>query len=344
MKLFDPFDPNVTVNSMFSNEEIDQLYVFNYMVDVAYLNILLKQFKIHNITIIAQKIYNNKGYRVVNPILPFAYGTHHTKMFVAFYKSTCTITIHTANILAVEWKYKTQGYQIITGHLSQNNSIFKSDFISYINAYKTLPDLTALLRMFHFDTHKSIVASVPGKFKNNKFGLLRIKSLLSNEQYDTLIIQVSSIPRLGSKYKNSAIESLVNAFNCKDYCLIYPSSQSVENGHGGSDAGSSLPHQKKYYKNHKQWLFPHLYHWKSDDATLELCMPHIKTFALLKNGDISKVLMSSHNISNAAWGSVKDGEIFIKSYELGILEEGDKVPFTVPLTPYEEGDDMWTSS
>ena len=52
-------------------------------------------------------------------------------------------------------------------------------------------------------------------------------------------------------------------------------------------------------------------------------MPHIKTFVRFSPSSncLSWALLTSANLSKAAWGKlqVKDSQLFIRSYELGIL-------------------------
>lgn len=50
-------------------------------------------------------------------------------------------------------------------------------------------------------------------------------------------------------------------------------------------------------------------------------MPHIKTYARYKDSRCSWVLLTSHNLSKAAWGTLqkKETQLMIRSYELGVL-------------------------
>ena len=41
--------------------------------------------------------------------LPLPYGTHHTKMTIVHYTDGIRVVIHTANLIPVDWTYKTQG-------------------------------------------------------------------------------------------------------------------------------------------------------------------------------------------------------------------------------------------
>ena len=344
MGFFDPFDYSKTIRAMFPSSNIDHLYVFNYMVDVLFMDRLLKSFKIANTHIIAQKVDFVSGYTYIKPNLPFAYGTHHTKMFICFCANSCHVVIHTANIIPRDWKFKTQGYHVFKGTLGSKSSNFKTDLIDYIDGYRNLNELSQLLSLFEFDSNLSLVPSIPGKFIDKRYGLNRIKDLMCTHRFDTLIVQVSSIPKMGFTFQKSPIFALMQAFNCATVKLIYPSKDAICDSYEGIDAGNSFPHAPQNYQIHKNWLMPCLHHWKTKDPILNQCMPHIKTFAVEIDGIIEYTLQSSHNISNAAWGSInKQGELFIKSYELGVLEIGDHVPYALPLTKYEDKDEMWVS-
>eukprot|EP00835_Amoeboradix_gromovi_P001486 NODE_68_length_23780_cov_0.251003.p5 type:complete len:349 gc:universal NODE_68_length_23780_cov_0.251003:18742-19788(+) len=345
MKLFHPFDPSITLSDMLADKEIDHLYVFNYMVDVAYMEMLLISHTVSNIHIIAQKVDEklNNRYKYIKPHLPYKYGTHHTKMFITFTKNECAVIIHTANIIKRDWKYKTQGYNVFKGTLGSYDSQFKSDIIDYVDQYGNLNDLSDLLRLFHFNTDAQLIASVPGRFKSSKYGLSRIKSLFSGLSFDDLIIQCSSIPRLGHSLIKSPIYALMSAFNCNDYKFVYPTKKCILNSYEGISAGDSFPHSISNYRIHFRWLKPHLYHWKTDSADYDKCMPHIKSFAVIRHGRVEFTIVSSHNISAAAWGILKNDEITIKSYELGVLQVGNDVPYSLPLQKYTENDEVWVS-
>lgn len=50
-------------------------------------------------------------------------------------------------------------------------------------------------------------------------------------------------------------------------------------------------------------------------------MPHIKTYTRYRGQDLAWVILTSHNLSKAAWGSLqKQGtQLMIRSYEMGVL-------------------------
>eukprot|EP00834_Sanchytrium_tribonematis_P001372 NODE_33_length_36935_cov_1.609241.p12 type:complete len:350 gc:universal NODE_33_length_36935_cov_1.609241:18890-17841(-) len=344
MQTFDPFDPLKTIAKMFKNQNYDHLFVFNYMFESSFCKSLFANYNFKSMTVIAQKTDHLSEFRYITPKMPYTYGTHHTKMFIALSREQCTIIVHTANIIPRDWKHKTQGFYRIDGQLGSTESTFRSDLIDYVKHYGNLSVLSSLLKLYHFDTSLVLIASVPGHTNASNYGLAKVRALFKDIEFDTLIIQCSSIGRLGTTFKKSPIYSLMNAFNCKDFQFIYPTLENVKRSYAGLDSGLSLPHQEKNYKLHKNWLIPHLYKWVCQDSDLNQCIPHIKTFCILKNGELRYILTTSHNISTAAWGLSDGSGILIKSYELGILEKGAcNIPYKLPLEPYSKIDQMWRS-
>ncbi|CEM23744.1 unnamed protein product [Vitrella brassicaformis CCMP3155] len=71
--------------------------------------------------------------------------------------------------------------------------------------------------------------------------------------------------------------------------------------------------------------------------------PHLKTFLKYgrRSGDVSKrrevawIYVGSHNISKVAWGQLSnhDSQLYIRSYELGILISPHTLRGLIPLTP-----------
>jgi tyrosyl-DNA phosphodiesterase-1 len=92
--------------------------------------------------------------------------------------------------------------------------------------------------------------------------------------------------------------------------------------------------------------------------------PHIKTFTRHNGNDAAWFLVTSSNLSKAAWGELqKSGsQMLIRNYEIGVLllpsrfecdrfslefptkEKTSKhvpTPYTLPLASYRSGDEPW---
>jgi len=100
--------------------------------------------------------------------------------------------------------------------------------------------------------------------------------------------------------------------------------------------------------------------WKADSVHRTRAIPHIKTYTKINQDRAAYFVLTSSNLSKAAWGSVtKEGKIYIRSHEAGVLflpkfthtgcrkvsEAGyllgrDLVlPYDYPLTKYVKGAD-----
>ena len=203
-----------------------------------------------------------------------------------------------------------------------------------------------------------------------------------------VILQSSSIGSLGPMLENSFLMELATSLNAsslrstknipKNVRMVYPTKENVFNAYGGPlYGGGCLPYSRK--TNIKQpWLKKNMCQWDSEEIHRTRAMPHIKTYTKLSGFCIetkhdkrrpkaSFYLLTSANVSKAAWGSLNKAEdkLFIQSYEAGILllpkfthgfshysysvtaEAPTKpaelvLPYDLPLTEYESNDEPWT--
>ena len=118
--------------------------------------------------------------------------------------------------------------------------------------------------------------------------------------------------------------------------------------------GGCLPYRKNVHEK-QPWLRDYLNQWKSDTWSRSKAMPHIKTYSQVQGKKAAYVLLTSANLSKAAWGKLnKDGDkLHIMSYEAGVLllpkfvtnemhfdlEQNKLIlPYDVPITRYAEND------
>lgn len=128
-------------------------------------------------------------------IKPSAFGHHHTKMSLFYYKDNrMRVVVSTANLISSDWYNRTQGVWVSpscpqlpadsdTG-AGESPTEFKADLLRYMAAYQ-LPALTewmSRLRKTDFSAIKVFfVASVPGSHRGpdcNKWGHQRLGHLL----------------------------------------------------------------------------------------------------------------------------------------------------------------------
>ena len=101
--------------------------------------------------------------------------------------------------------------------------------------------------------------------------------------------------------------------------LIWPTSEQVRTSIEGWAAGVSLPASAKNIQ--KTFLRRHWHKFDGTHVKRERAMPHIKTYTRHADSQLAWVLLTSHNLSKAAWGvfQKKDTQFMVRSYELGVL-------------------------
>ncbi|KAI9332466.1 tyrosyl-DNA phosphodiesterase I [Zopfochytrium polystomum] len=285
------------------------------------------------------------------------FGTHHTKMMIFFYEDdTARVVIHTANLVQTDWGKKTQGAWISTrlrklepNRAPGRNPSFGPDLLAYLSAYgRELEPLRALLATYDM-THETgaIVGSVPGRHRRdagalNSFGHLRLGHLLATRVpplaagsgSESLVLQFSSVGGglsekwMMQEFRGSLLKckkdrsSDARALQQVGTCVVYPTVEEVRDSNQGWRGGGSIPFNDKTWVKQQSWFRRLLHRWEATKAGRSGAMPHIKTFSRVSaTGEVAWFLLTSHNLSQAAWGSLEksDSQLFIRSYELGVL-------------------------
>jgi len=331
--------------------------------------------------------------------LPILYGTHHSKMMFLLYTNELRIIIHTSNLIEKDWHQKTQGlwksplFQKINKEYDVKTDQFKTDLKEYLLSYKNerLKRWINIINDYDMTTaNVQLVASTPGRHVGivmNQWGHLKLRKLLkqsgpSNKSSVasnwSIIGQFSSIGSLGdeaSKWLTS--EWLKSLSTCSSPLsnvdrkfklnLIYPTMENVRNSLEGYSAGGSLPFSVKTAMK-QRYMRQYLCQWISNKSGRSLASPHIKSYTCLSsdNKEIAWFLLTSANLSKAAWGVYEKNksQFMIRSYEIGVLftpkysnckvfkvdntssvkEDTSKyfqLPYDVPLTPYKDTDKPW---
>eukprot|EP00039_Didymoeca_costata_P011146 m.153939 g.153939 ORF g.153939 m.153939 type:complete len:290 (+) comp15075_c0_seq5:782-1651(+) len=194
-----------------------------------------------------------------------------------------------------------------------------------------------------------LIASVPGLHKGSrvrKYGHYKLRQEILNLQLpespnDALIAQVSSIGSMGDgkrstkKERNSEmwlrpnlVQSMCGGyvFGQPNLSLIFPTVQNVRQSLEGYVAGCSLPYQKQNAEK-QDFLFKLCHRWKADWCGRTEASPHIKTYCRWcpRSNTLRWVLLTSANLSQAAWGTEKESQVtgakclHLLNYELGVL-------------------------
>ena len=330
-----------------------------------------------NIDLSRERLPENVRAVRVKPRYPF--GTHHSKVMLLQYSDdSVRIVVSTANLVASDWENRTQGLWVspkcpkMTGDDSGGDSEtgFKASFLRYLNFYELSPlrpyieavkacDLSAINAFF--------VSSVPNSHRGSRdvdlWGHRAVAAILRKhaaapEEKWPLVVQCSSIGSLGATedvwFRGELAKSLAaqrGSSKIPPVKLVYPSKSDVLGSHDGIAGGGCLPYARRTHEKQK-WLEKYLHHWRALGTDRNKAMPHIKSYTRV-SPDCTKasyLLLTSANLSKAAWGSMnKAGDsLYIMSYEAGVLllpkfvKGGEELfdvselnlPYDLPLTPY----------
>ncbi|KAL2244896.1 UNVERIFIED_CONTAM: Tyrosyl-DNA phosphodiesterase 1 [Sesamum indicum] len=287
------------------------------------------------------------------PPLPISYGTHHSKAMLLVYPRGLRVIIHTANLIYVDWNNKTQGLWMQDFPWKDHNSTsnghgFGNDLIEYLGALKwpefnaNLPPLGSFSinpNFFKkFDYSSSLVrliASVPGYHSGSslrKWGHMKLRTVLEECTFDKqfekspLVYQFSSLGSLDEKWM-AELASSMSAGMTEDKSplgpgkplIIWPSVEDVRCSLEGYAAGNAIPSPLKNVE--KEFLKKYWAKWKASHTGRCRAMPHIKTFTRYNGQNLAWLLLTSANLSKAAWGALQknNSQLMIRSYELGVL-------------------------
>uniref|UniRef100_A0A7S0GYA7 PNK FHA domain-containing protein n=1 Tax=Amorphochlora amoebiformis TaxID=1561963 RepID=A0A7S0GYA7_9EUKA len=200
-----------------------------------------------------------------------------------------------------------------------------------------------------------LIGSAPGRHTGSamrKFGHLKLKAILSSMSFDEkfskgpLVMQFSSMGSLNEKWLRSFQESLSSgkkhsvdgggnarpkgALGRGEIKIIWPTIEEIRTSITGYAAGGSVPGPEKNVT--RKFLQQYYHVWGTDTVhDRRRVSPHIKTFLRYQHAvdsqrkcqEIAWVLLTSHNLSQAAWGVEQKGrfgpQLFIRHWELGVL-------------------------
>ncbi|KAL1355456.1 hypothetical protein HN51_007488 [Arachis hypogaea] len=287
------------------------------------------------------------------PPLPISFGTHHSKAMFLVYPHGIRVIVHTANLIYVDWNNKTQGLWMQDFPWKDQNSlskgsVFENDLVEYLSMLKwpefsvKLPSLgnfsicPSFFKKFDYsDAMVRLIASVPGYHSGagmKKWGHMKLRSLLQECTFDDdfkkspLIYQFSSLGSLDEKWM-AELTSSMSAGLSEDKTplglgepqIIWPTVEDVRCSLEGYAAGNAIPSPFKNVE--KAFLKKYWAKWKADHTGRSRAMPHIKTFTRYSGQNLAWFLLTSANLSKAAWGTLQKNntQFMIRSYELGVL-------------------------
>ncbi|KAD3337938.1 hypothetical protein R6Q59_027298 [Mikania micrantha] len=287
------------------------------------------------------------------PPLPIAWGTHHSKAMFLVYPQGVRIIVHTANLIYVDWNNKSQGlwmqdFPWKNQDSSDKGSRFESDLIDYLSALKwpefsvQLPELgkfsfnSSFFKRFDYsEATVRLIASVPGYHSGStikKWGHMKIRSVLQDYVFDKefrnspLIYQFSSLGSLDEKWMaefafsmSSGVSEDKKPLGLGEPLIVWPTVEDIRCSLEGYAAGSCVPSPQKNVE--KAFLKKYWAKWKASHTGRCRAMPHIKTFTRYNGQNLAWFLLTSSNLSKAAWGALQKNntQLMIRSYELGVL-------------------------
>lgn len=287
------------------------------------------------------------------PPLPISFGTHHSKAMLLVYPQGIRIVVHTANLIHVDWNYKSQGLWMQdfpwkdTVDMNKKTP-FENDLVDYLSALKwpefrvNLPGVgdvninAAFFRKFDYSNSMvRLIGSVPGYHVGSnirKWGHMKLRNVLDEIMFDKqfckspLIYQFSSLGSLDEKWMSEFACSLSagksddgSQLGIGKPLIVWPTVEDVRCSIEGYAAGSCIPSPQKNVE--RDFLKKYWSRWKADHVGRCRAMPHIKTFTRYSGQNIAWFLLTSANLSKAAWGALQKNntQLMIRSYELGVL-------------------------
>ncbi|KJH42428.1 Kae1-associated kinase Bud32 [Dictyocaulus viviparus] len=311
--------------------------------------------------------HNFKNVSIFGASLPIPFGTHHTKLSIFDCEDKLHVIVSTANLIESDWNEKTQCFYYACGNTDGNRPVstseFAADLCTYITEYR-IPDVSFWIdRIRNCDfSHvlDRLVFSVPGYHQADrlhKFGHPSLARFLRNRPTPNpdarrlFLAQCSSIGSLGDKSDSwlrpqfsRSLQGDQISYSSRLF-LIYPCVEDVRNSLEGYSAGDSLPYQQSTAKR-QPWLREIMCKWRSDQWGRTKAMPHVKTYTEIIDGIPQWVLITSANLSKAAWGDLQKNrtQLLVRSYELGVLITDStrlKLPYDYPVARYSSTDEPW---
>lgn len=285
---------------------------------------------------------------------PFA--THHTKMMLLGYKDkSMRVVVSTANLYEDDWHNRVQGLWMSQRleQLPENADTaagespteFRNELLKYLTSYnnsKLQPWLTRIRKSNFESINVFLVTSVPGTHHEGvngyPHGHARVGWLLSKhsapiDDTSAIVAQSSSIGSFGANSNVWLTSEFLNSFRRDSKAiglrkspqikLIYPSFNNVINSYDGLLGGGCLPYGNQIHQK-QEWLKQYMYQWKANCRFRSKSMPHIKTYCRWSDKKLFWFVLTSANLSKAAWGSFNKSAkinvpIRINNYEAGVL-------------------------
>ncbi|KAG0599541.1 hypothetical protein M758_12G160100 [Ceratodon purpureus] len=303
------------------------------------------------------------------PPLRLSYGTHHSKAMFLIYPTGVRIVVHTANLIYIDWNHKSQGlwmqdFPYKSGVAQDSKSSpFENDLVEYLQALEwggCMANVSGLgevrinaafFRRFDYSSALvRLVGSVPGYHQGRnltKWGHLKLRTILQEQCFDEqfkgspCVYQFSSLGSLDEKWMDEFASSVQAGSTLGKEKLgpgpvqiIWPTVEDIRCSIEGYAAGGAVPSPQKNVE--RPFLSNYWTRWQADHTGRSRAIPHIKTFVRYNEQNLAWFLLTSSNLSKAAWGALQknNSQLMIRSYELGVLFLPSLVGINSNITPF----------
>lgn len=284
------------------------------------------------------------------------FATHHTKMMLLGYKDgSMRVVVSTANLYEDDWHNRTQGLWMSNALESMPDTYdtaagesvtgFRNDLLKYLTSYsnpKLQPWIVRVRKTDFSSVNVCLVTSIPGTHHEGSNGYAhghaRVGWLLSKycaeiDDKSPIVVQSSSLGSFGANPNVWLTSEFVNSLRrdsqrlgirkVPQLKLIYPSFNNVMGSHDGILGGGCLPYGNQVHQK-QGWLQQFLYQWKANGRYRSHAMPHIKTYCRWTDKKLHWFVLTSANVSRAAWGSFNKSSsinvpLRINNYEAGVM-------------------------
>ncbi|KAJ6397057.1 hypothetical protein OIU77_021987 [Salix suchowensis] len=343
----------VSINDVIKGDILAAI-LSNYMVDMDWFTHVRQLQKFLMSWLFMGRVKRRKpaNWIMHKPRLPISFGTHHSKAMFLVYPRGVRVIVHTANLIFVDWNNKSQGLWMQDFPWKEEEPGkgcgFENDLVDYLSMLKwpefivKLPNLGSIsinASFFKkFDYSNAVVrliASVPGYHTGanlRKWGHMKLRSVLQECTFDNefkrspLVYQFSSLGSLDEKWMTELASSMSSGYaedktplGLGEPQIIWPTVEDVRCSLEGYAAGNAIPSPLKNVE--KGFLKKYWAKWKASHTGRCRAMPHIKTFTRYNGQKLAWFLLTSSNLSKAAWGALQknNSQLMIRSYELGVL-------------------------
>eukprot|EP01062_Namystynia_karyoxenos_P032832 TRINITY_DN24181_c1_g1_i1.p1 TRINITY_DN24181_c1_g1~~TRINITY_DN24181_c1_g1_i1.p1 ORF type:complete len:716 (+),score=168.50 TRINITY_DN24181_c1_g1_i1:72-2150(+) len=271
---------------------------------------------------------------------PDRWGCHHSKLAVVSHGQSLRVVVHTANLLYEDNNSKTQGvwwhdFPRRRDETAGAPAPFGADLAEYLTACGWRGAAAELAPFDFSPTDARLVGSVPGRHRGaalSRWGHMKLRSLLAAGRFGAgfegapLLAQCSSLGSITSPWLAELTESLSagcgpdgKQLGAGELRLVWPTAEDVRTSLTGYAAGQSIPGTLKNVS--AAALQGRMCRWGGADPRASAA-PHLKSYCRYRpDGSLAWSLLSSANLSGAAWGRLEKGgtQLHVMHYELGVL-------------------------